>query len=170
MPDQFHAVLNAFSPLKPGEPADSSSPFADARRLPVDEALARGPAHFPGSRVVWLRIPGSPTETYDLQIRQAGAPMNRFPRTHLFIDQYSGHILTVYDPKTDGFGDFVLNWLVPIHDGKAFGMIGRVLVMVLGLMPSVMLLTGYLRWNQKRTAGRAARRMRDQHKTTATVT
>ena len=62
--------------------------------------------------------------------------MNRFPRTHLFIDQYSGRVLGVHDPKVDGFGDTVLNWLVPLHDGKAFGMIGRVVVMLLGLMPS----------------------------------
>jgi uncharacterized iron-regulated membrane protein len=164
MPDQFHAVLNRFSALKPSESVEESSPYEGARRLPVDEVLTEGPAYFPNSRVVWVRVPSSPAQTYDLQIRQAGAPMNRFPRSHLFIEQYSGRILTVYDPKTDGFGDFVLNWLVPLHDGKAFGMVGRVVVMMLGLAPAVMLVTGYLRWNQKRTAGRIARLVRDRYK------
>ncbi len=132
MPNQFHAMLNRFSPLKPGEPAVTSVPYEGARRFPVDAVLVKGSEHFPGSRVVWVPVPASRTQTYDLQIRQAGAPMNRFPRTHLFIDQYSGSILDVHDPKVDGFGDRVLNWLVPLHDGKAFGLVGRVVVMLLG--------------------------------------
>jgi uncharacterized iron-regulated membrane protein len=153
-------VLNAISPLKPSEPAVSSVPYAGPRRVPVDDVLARGPEHFPGSRVVWIRVPGSATQTYDLQIRQAGAPMTRFPRTHLFIDQYTNRILTVYDPKRDGAGDTVLNWLVPLHDGKAFGMAGRVIVMVLGLVPSVMFVTGFMRWRQKRVVHRSASSVR----------
>jgi uncharacterized iron-regulated membrane protein len=160
MPDQFHAVLNVFSPLKPSEPAVRSTRAAGLVRLSVDEVLPQAPRRFPGSHVVWVRVPRSPDDTYDLQIRQAGAPMNRFPRTHLYLDQYSGQILTVYDPKADGIGDTVLNWLVPLHDGKAFGMVGRVIVMVLGLMPSLLLVTGYLRWNQKRRAGKLAGRAR----------
>lgn len=156
LPNHVHAVLNHVSPLKPSEPAVSSVAFEGGRRLPVDAALAAGPAHFPGSRVVWVRVPSAPTQTYDLQIRQAGAPMSRFPRTHLYMDQYTGRVLAVYDPKVDGFGDTVLNWLVPIHDGKAFGFGGRVAVMLLGLVPAVMFVTGVMRWRQKRTAARDA--------------
>jgi uncharacterized iron-regulated membrane protein len=162
MPDQFHALLNAFSPLKPSGPAAQSVPYDGAQRVPVDQILAKGPAYFPGSRVVWVRVPSSPTQTYDLQIRQAGAPMTRFPRTHLYIDRYSGQILTVYDPKADGWGDTVLNWLVPLHDGKAFGLAGRVMVMVLGLVPSLMFVTGFMRWRQKRTKRQAASRIRSR--------
>jgi uncharacterized iron-regulated membrane protein len=161
MPSHFHPVLNAVSPLKSSEPAVSSVPYPGARRLPVDEVLAEGPERFPGSRVVWVRVPGSATQTYDLQIRQAGAPMTRFPRTHLFIDQYTNRILSVYDPKRDAVGDVVLNWLVPLHDGKAFGMAGRVIVMILGLVPSVMFVTGFMRWRQKRIAHRTANRIRE---------
>jgi uncharacterized iron-regulated membrane protein len=162
MPDQFRALLHAFSPLKPTEPTAESRPAHAARRLTVDEVLAQGPAYFPGSRVVWVRVPSAPSDTYDLQIRQAGAPMNRFPRTHLYIDQYNGQILTVYDPKSDGWGDTVLNWLVPIHDGKAFGLVGRIVVMGLGLVPAVMFCTGFMRWRHDRTVHRATRRIRER--------
>jgi uncharacterized iron-regulated membrane protein len=104
-------------------------------------------------------VPGNPAQTYDLQIRQAGAPMNRFPRTHMFIDQYSGDVLATYDPHSDGWGDTAVNWLVPIHDGKAFGTAGRIVVMVLGLVPSVLFVTGFMRWNQKRRARRRSVRL-----------
>jgi len=162
LPDQVRSLLNRFSPLKPLEPSVSSVPFEGARRIPIDEILRRGPEYFPDSRVVWVNVPTLPTQAYDLEIRQAGAPMTRFPRTHLYIDQYTGGVLAVYDPKRDGMGDTILNWLVPIHDGKAFGMIGRVWVMLLGLVPSVMMVTGFMRWRQKRTAWNAAERVRDR--------
>jgi uncharacterized iron-regulated membrane protein len=149
---QVRPLLNSVSPLKPIEPPVSSVPFEGARRIRVDDVLAKGPEYFPGSRVVWVRVPGSPTQTYDLQIRQAGAPMTRFPRTHLYLDQYTGTVLATHDPKVDGVGDTILNWLVPLHDGKAFGMVGRVAVMLLGFVPAVMFVTGFMRWSQKRTA------------------
>jgi uncharacterized iron-regulated membrane protein len=83
--------------------------------------------------------------------------MTRFPRTHLYLDQYTGRVLAAYDPKADGIGDTVLNWLVPLHDGKAFGMAGRITVMLLGLTPAVMFVTGFMRWAQKRVARETVR-------------
>ena len=120
--------------------------------------LAKGPAYFPGSRVVWVARPelaDPDLRPADPPGRRADEPLSAHAPLHRSIQR---PFLTVYDPKADGFGDTVLNWLVPLHDGKAFGMAGRVLVMLLGLMPAVMFVTGYMRWNQKRRAGGAAQR------------
>jgi uncharacterized iron-regulated membrane protein len=163
LPNQVRPVLNAFSTLKPLVPDVRSVPLPGAERLAIDELLPKATQRFPGARVVWVHVPTLPDQPYDLEIRQAGAPMTRFPRTHLYLDQYTGGVLAVYDPKTDGVGDTVLNWLVPLHDGKAFGMVGRVLVMLMGLVPSVMMVTGFMRWRQKRTAWKAAARQRANH-------
>ncbi len=89
-----------------------------------------------------------PRGVWPVRSGQHGAPVNRFPRTHLYLDQYTGAVLATKDPKTDGTGDTILNWLVPLHDGKAFGMAGRVMVMILGLMPAVMFVTGFFRGNR----------------------
>lgn len=156
LPDQVRATLNRFSPLKPAEPSVRSTLVASSQRIALDKIIAHGLAYFPGSRVVWVDVPMLPTGTYDLEIRQAGAPMTRFPRTHLYLDQYSGAVLAVYDPKRDDAGDTILNWLVPLHDGKAFGLVGRVWVMLLGLVPIAMVATGFARWRQKRAARNAA--------------
>jgi uncharacterized iron-regulated membrane protein len=63
-------------------------------------------------------------------------------------------VLATRDPHKDAAGDTVLNWLVPLHDGKAFGMVGRVLVMILGLFPATLFVTGAMRWVMKRSARR----------------
>jgi uncharacterized iron-regulated membrane protein len=149
LPKQVHPLLERIAPLTE-EPAVQSTRLPGVSRLTIDSAIAIGESHFPGSRVVWVRVPATAGEPYDLQIRQAGAPMSRFPRTHLWIDQYSGRVLAMKDPRTDSFSDTVLNWLVPIHDGKAFGLFGRVVVAVLGLLPVALFVTGVMRWWQKR--------------------
>jgi uncharacterized iron-regulated membrane protein len=151
LPNQAKPLINTFSPLTVS-PDQSSHPIPGKPRIPVDAALALGPKAFPGSTVVWVRVPARPTDSYNLQIRQAGDPMTRFPKTHVWIDQYSGAVLQRRDPHRDSAGDTVLNWVVPLHDGKAFGMIGRVLVLFLGLFPLVLFVTGTMRWLQKRAA------------------
>ena len=88
--------------------------------------------------------------------------MTRFPKTHLYLDQYTGKELAVYDPRVD-WGDTILDWLVPLHDGKAFGMTGRVIVMLEGLIPLLLFVTGFLRWNQKRVLRNSAREKRIAH-------
>lgn len=150
-PDPWvRSFLGTFSKLNPSEPAVVSRQIDGAQRIPVDQVIAQGLGLFPDASVVWIRVPNDPAMTYHMQIRQAGAPMTRFPKTHVYVDQYSGEVLTVYDPKLTGAGDTIINWAVPLHDGKAFGMIGRVWVMLLGLVPTILFITGFLRWNQKR--------------------
>jgi uncharacterized iron-regulated membrane protein len=150
-PDPWvRSALGTFSKLNPSEPAVVSRQIDGAQRIPVDQVLAQGLDLFPDSRVVWIRVPSDSAMTYHMQIRQASAPMTRFPKTHVYVDQYSGEILTVYDPKLTSAGDTIINWAVPLHDGKAFGMIGRVWVMLLGLVPTILFITGFLRWKQKR--------------------
>jgi uncharacterized iron-regulated membrane protein len=45
-----------------------------------------------------------------------------------------------------------LNWLHPLHNGEAFGLTGRILVFLSGLLPLVLFITGFLRWRHKRHA------------------
>lgn len=159
LPDQVKPILNAFSSLK-ATPNVVSRPGTGGHRISVDRAIARGQDVFPGSTVVWVKVPHAPTDAYDLQIRQAGDPMTRFPKSHVWVDQYSGAVLAARDPHTDTAGDTVLNWLVPLHDGKAFGMTGRILVLLMGLSPAVLLVTGVMRWTIKRRATRGAMQRR----------
>jgi hypothetical protein len=55
-----------------------------------------------------------------------------------------------------------LNWIVPIHDGKAFGVIGRAWVMLVGLVPAILGVTGLMRWWQKRPKHATERRSASQ--------
>ncbi|WP_342349953.1 PepSY domain-containing protein [uncultured Nitrospira sp.] len=68
----------------------------------------------------------------------------------LWIDQYDGQILHTYDPKQFTAGDIFERWLFPLHSGEAFGLPGRIGIMILDLVPTVLFVTGFIRWRHKR--------------------
>jgi uncharacterized iron-regulated membrane protein len=70
----------------------------------------------------------------------------------LMVDQYSGTILYIRDPHRLTAGEKFLEWQYPLHCGEAFGNTGRAFIMVLGLVPLTLYVTGFLRWRQKQQA------------------
>ena len=54
------------------------------------------------------------------------------------------------DGLAESGGDTILNWLHPLHGGEAFGMAGRLLAFVAGLVPAALFVTGLLRWTRRR--------------------
>ncbi|MGE0483952.1 MAG: PepSY-associated TM helix domain-containing protein [Gammaproteobacteria bacterium] len=155
-PETTRGVLGGVGPLwapPPLRSTPSSSP-----RLPLDAAVATARARFPDARLAWIETPDGAHGVYRVNLQQPGEPSQRFPRTNVWLDQYSGRVLHVRDPRQDGAGDIVLNWLHPLHNGEAAGGAGRALVCVAGLLPTALWVTGVLRWRQKRHARRTLRR------------
>ena len=66
------------------------------------------------------------------------------------IDQYNGKVIQLFTPTTATVGDHFLGWLFPLHTGQALGLPGRILILLLGLVPAVLYVTGFIRWHQKR--------------------
>mgnify|MGYP003438974590 FL=1 len=74
-------------------------------------------------------------------------------KTQISIEQYSGAVLRVQGPHAASAGDHVLGWLFPLHTGQAFGLPGRILMVVLGLVPACLYVTGcVLWWKRRRTS------------------
>lgn len=67
------------------------------------------------------------------------------------VNQYSGEIIEVRAPDTrQSAGETFLDWQWPLHSGKAFDWLGRILVCLAGLACPVIYVTGVIRWLQKR--------------------
>jgi uncharacterized iron-regulated membrane protein len=54
----------------------------------------------------------------------------------VWIDPGTGAILAVRDTRQDSAGDRFMDWMHPLHNGEAFGLAGRVLACVGGLLPA----------------------------------
>lgn len=148
---ELKSVVNSLSlPFKPA--STKSIVRSDSKRISLDKAVEIAQAQFPIAKVKWIVTPNNETGSYRINLRQPGEPSIRFPKTNVWVDQYSGNILAIRDVVSDGAGDTFLRWLHPLHSGEAFGLTGRIIVLLSGLIPLVLFYTGVLRWFQKRSA------------------
>lgn len=70
----------------------------------------------------------------------------------VYVDQYSGAVVHIGDIAHGTGGDAFLRWQWPLHSGQAFGLTGRLLVLLTGLVCPLLFVTGVIRWLQKRRA------------------
>ncbi|MDD1622264.1 MAG: PepSY domain-containing protein [Methylococcaceae bacterium] len=149
IPEYINPAIGFFSPLhKPPKP--ESSPASNGKRISLDQAVAIAQRQFPEARLCWIETPDGEKGSYRINLRQAGEPSRRFPKTNVWIDQFSGHILAIGDPKQHTTGDSIIAWLHPLHSGEAILMPGRMLVFAAGLACPLLFVTGVIRWRHKR--------------------
>lgn len=155
LPGVVRPLLDRVSPLH--VPVIGPVPLPpEGRSLDLDAAVAVARQRFPTAELAWIETPGLHQGAYRINLWQPGEPSRRFPRTNVWVHPLTGRILDVRDGLRDGAGDTLLAWLHPLHSGEAFGMAGRWLILLSGLVPPVLCLTGFLRWRHKRHARRAS--------------
>lgn len=139
------------APLRPG-----AGLLADgAAAISLDEAARVARGRFPDAELRWVESPGAAGGPIVLRLWQPGEPGRRFPRTQVWVHPASGEILAVRNPRDNSGGDTFMAWLHPLHNGEALGLAGRWLACIAGLLPAMLLVTGWLRWRHKRRARRA---------------
>lgn len=151
-PQWVEPVVNLFSVRMEKQTVYSAVPMPDTKRITADQAISAGLAVFPTAKLRWIEAPIKVEDVYVLRFQQIGEPSQRFPKTFVWIDQFSGEVLASHDALKVGAGDLFFDWLHPLHNGEAFGLTGRMLAFIAGLFPLVLLVTGWIRWLQKRKA------------------
>ena len=166
LPDEARSVVQAVSPLRP--PVRAMAGLLEeegATPIPLAEAVHIAQARFPGAELRWIETPGSAGKPIALRFHQAPEPGRRFPRSQVWVHPSSGAILAVRDPLENTAGDTFMDWMHPLHNGEAFGLGGRLLACVGGLLPVLACVTGWLRWQHKQRARKAtAGRLKQREK------
>jgi len=152
-PRWFTPAIERLSPTTPYFQGGTAK-YPGSTDISADQAVAISLQRFPGAAVRWIHTPSSDRAVWRIQLYQAGEPSRRFPRTNVWIDANSGAILAIRDPHQNSAGDTFLDWLHPLHNGEAFGLAGRILVLLGGLLPLLAFATGITRWQHKRRPDR----------------
>lgn len=160
LPRQVRPLLQVFSAPSP-LPRPVSDPEHGRPRIPVDAALAAARAVRPDADLRWIKVPSKPEGAYEIRFWQAGEPGTRFPKSQIWVDRYDGRVLAIHDGPRDSAGDRIQAWFYPLHSGEVFGLFGRVVVALLGLVPAALFITGLIRWRGKQ-ARLSAHRQRSQ--------
>lgn len=74
----------------------------------------------------------------------------------VFVDGRDGSPLGAFDHRDGTVGDKIRVWQWPLHSGQGFGLPGRVLICVAGLLPLLLAATGLWLWMRRRRMRRQA--------------
>jgi uncharacterized iron-regulated membrane protein len=149
--DQVRAVIGWFSPVAPEPEAVRSAPAAGRDPVPPSRVVARAMQEFPAARLQTFITPSGPEDVYDLVMRQEMEVFNEtVAQTELWIDQYSGEVLHVRDPRTFNAGTTLDSLRYSLHNGESFGEIGKFIVFMTGPVLLWLYVTGITRWLRRR--------------------
>jgi uncharacterized iron-regulated membrane protein len=73
----------------------------------------------------------------------------------LYFDAGTGEITEAEVPGVGTSADVLMQWMFPLHSGQAFGLTGRILIAIGGVVTALLSVTGVVIW-QKKWRGRRA--------------
>ncbi|MGZ8171634.1 MULTISPECIES: PepSY-associated TM helix domain-containing protein [Methylobacter] len=151
-PDYVNNLIKVFTRLTPETKTPISTEAGQREPLTLVQAAAITDKRFPDGSYKWIFFPQGERGVYRI-VKGSPQEANRTrPRRTLWLDQYSGKIVQERDPVDDSIGDIFLQWFYPLHSGEAFGLTGRIIIAIIGLVPLLLYATGVIRWLQKRKA------------------
>lgn len=150
LPQESDSVLDALGLPVEGMPHVHLPQQVGQGQVSVSDAVAVAARCLPGSRLTWIETPPVAGGSYTLRLQAQGDPSPRFPHSFVWVDGETGKAVATHDARLAPSGNTVNNWVHPLHDGSAFGLAGRIIAALCGLIPAVLLLTGWLRWRQRR--------------------
>ncbi len=166
-PHYVQPAVNVFSLISKAPENLQSAPRPGAKPIPPAQALTIAQGVFPGAELKWMDVPLKARGVYLINLRLPGEVTKSFGSNHVYIDQYSGEVLASVGARNLSAGETFLQWQFPLHNGEAFGLIGRLIVFFSGFVPLVLFITGLLIWLKKRRASSASRAKRGRWQMTS---
>lgn len=154
-PTYVRPVVDVFLPVTELPENTESSIHPDMNTLTVDQAVAIGSRIYPDAGLRNVGLPVDSTGSYRITMRQEGEVGSAAKGlTSVWLDQYSGKVLAKRDSQKMSAGDVFLAWQMPLHNGTAFGITGRIIIFASGIAPLILGTSGTLMWLRKRRAKR----------------
>jgi uncharacterized iron-regulated membrane protein len=145
---QVETVIYAatFTP-KPKEPA--SKPVAGKSPLPIAEVVRRADAAMPGAKTEFISFPEKPEGVFTISKRQP-QESGQWSDTRILLDTFSGEVVQVTDGLKLSRAESILNQFGPLHFGTFWGVTSKVLYVLVGLAPTLLMVTGVVMWMHRR--------------------
>ncbi|WP_179506737.1 MULTISPECIES: PepSY-associated TM helix domain-containing protein [unclassified Sphingomonas] len=120
----------------------------------ADQVMAQARKALPGSRITALWLPGADGPDWYVTLREPSGIGAAGGQASFWIAADSGVITKVKRSDTGSAKTQFFAWLLPLHNGSAFGAGGRLAICIAGLLPSILMLTGFAIYSRKRAARR----------------
>lgn len=134
--------------------ADPAKLNPPGKKLDADQAANIAVAAMTGCRLMSVELPVGKEDSYRVFVRQVGEVGDLRGVGRVWVDPYSGDVLATRDWNKFTLADTYFRVQLALHNGDAFGLVGRWLFCVAGLMPAVLYVTGFVMWWRKKGAKR----------------
>jgi uncharacterized iron-regulated membrane protein len=145
----WRALVSLVSPVRQLKMDMVSAPAQGRAPLSPSAAVAAADRVFPDGWLQFLAPPRGADGVYVIGKHLDGEVNQANTSRMVVIDQYSGEALAKQDPREFSAGEKFFEWQYPLHSGEAFGDAGRAFMLVFGLAPLGLYVTGFLRWRHK---------------------
>jgi uncharacterized iron-regulated membrane protein len=136
--------------------ADPAGHAGDASSLSLDELAARAQAVFPDGRIGYILYTPAPNRPLAIRFRVPDDPHPN-GRSTVWLDPRNGAVLAAHRWSELDPGTRVNSYVYPLHTGELGGVGLQIAVGLLGLLLSVLGISGLWLWWRRRSARRAAR-------------
>lgn len=150
--DAYMAGLNRVTGSPPRAAAPAVTPLDGRAPLPLDTLVALAHQALPGGTVTVLSLPQRSTAPLVVR-KKLEAELHPNGRSFVYLHPQTGEVLGLENALVAPVGTRAYNILYPIHIGRWGGTTSRVLYSLLGLVPLLLFVTGFLMW-RNRTRGR----------------
>lgn len=148
LPQYTRPAVERVSPLSGLDLGLASTPAAGSKDIGLDRALTKAAEVMPEATPSSVGLPRGETGIYRVSFQ---APQwQRRGSAHVVVDRYNGEILAHRHWSQRSGGDQFMAWLRPLHVGSAFGLPGKILYALAGLLPLLLYVTGVRLWLRRR--------------------
>lgn len=152
-PEYVKPVVRLFSAVAELPPAAVCQSGGESG---VDQMVAQARAAVPGARMSVLWMPEAPGDPYRVSLNEPGYVGAAGGRGEVWVCSRDSVVVETRRYEDSHAGEQFLRWQLPLHNGRAFGITGRLLVFVAGFVPLIMFITGLRIWLSKRRSDRIA--------------
>jgi len=132
--------------------APPESRLDGGRVAPLDQVFAVARQTLPDAELSILTFPASPHAAFTVRKKLPG-DWSRLGNQYLYIDRFSGEALRVDRFDRPPAGARLVQSMSPLHYGSFGGHATRILWIIMGLVPGVLSISGFLMWWNRGGAG-----------------
>jgi uncharacterized iron-regulated membrane protein len=143
-----YALVARIAPVAPDVDFDLPPLAPGAPMLSAEDALQRLRARFPGDRLYKVRAQGERSRMI-VAVFYAHGRSNPDALNMAGVDRATGKLTVLHDAARLPAGDAALAWLAPVHAGRIYGPLSKLIATLAGLTLLMMTLTGPALWLTK---------------------
>jgi uncharacterized iron-regulated membrane protein len=128
--EAFEDEINNWLGVHPSGPEAGQT--SSGQTIGLNAAVKVALPLYPSASISGIGFPTRDTPWYTVTLRQPAEPVKAYGRTKVWVG-LDGHVLKTRDPLKASAAEQFTRFLYPAHTGEAFGPLGRVIALLIGL-------------------------------------